>query len=81
MEKEVKINEKTYTVKEIKYKQLASLNANKEEMAKELMKLSSGITDEEYDELSMRDGIAIQTVINELNGFNEDVDFQKPLSK
>ena len=43
------------------------------------MQLSTGMTDEEYDNLSMRGGIKIQKVINKINGLEED--FQTPLTQ
>lgn len=80
VEKEIVVNDKTYKLKELKYKDVAALGQiNQEESAKKLLILSVGITEEEYNDLSMRDGIEIQKAINELNGFVED--FQKPLTK
>ncbi|MCH7568505.1 MAG: phage tail assembly protein [Nanoarchaeota archaeon] len=80
MEKEIVVNGKTYNLKELKYKDVAALGQiNQEESAKKLLILSTGVTEEEYNDLSMRDGIEIQKAINELNGFGED--FQKPLTK
>jgi len=79
MEKKVKVGDKEYTVKEIKYKDIAELgDADTKEAARLLMKLSAGLTDEEYDELTMREGIELQKAINELNGLT---DFQKPLTE
>jgi len=40
--------------------------------------LSCDMTDEEYDNLSMKEGIALQKVINKLNGLD---DFQVPQEK
>lgn len=73
-EKQIVIDEKTYTVKEVKYKDLASFgDVSKEESAKKLMLLSTGMSEEEYNELSMKIGVKLQTAINEINGL---VDFQ-----
>lgn len=75
---EIKINGKDYTIKELKYKDLASLaDIPKADSAKQLIILSTEMTDEEYDNMSIRDGINLQQTINELNGLDED--FQKPL--
>jgi len=72
MEKEITINEKTYCIKEIKYKELTSMgDLSKEESAKKLMMLSAGITEEEYDNLSLQVGIKIQKVVNEINGLTD----------
>ena len=79
MEKKVQIGDKEYTVKEIKYKDITSVGEIKQEdAAKRMMVLSVGLTDEEYDNLSMKDGLTLQKVVNELNGLE---DFQKPLSE
>ena len=79
MEKQVEVEGKTYTVKEIKYKDLTSFgNISQEEAAKKLMLISAGITEEEYDNLSLKTGITLQRVINELNGLE---DFQQPLTE
>jgi len=80
METEIQANGKTFVAKEIKYKDIAKLgDVPKEDAAKKMMQLSTGMTDEEYDELSMKDGIAVQKVINELNGISTE-DFQTPLA-
>lgn len=81
MEETVKVNGKTYVVKEIKYKDVAKLsNVPQEEAAKKIMQISTGITDEEYDELSMKDGMEIQKAINRVNGISTK-DFQMPPTK
>jgi len=66
-------NGKEYIVKEVKYKDVVakSTSDDKGEVAKFLLQSSSGITDEEYDNLSMRDGIILQKVVNEVNGLDE----------
>ena len=75
---EVKIGEKTYIVKEIKFKDVTKLtNVSQEEASKILMKSSTDMTDEEYDNLSMKDGIKIMKIVNKLNGL-EERDFQIP---
>ena len=77
---EVEISGKKYSVKEIKYKDVTKLSdITKEEASKQLIILSTDMTEEEYENLSMRDGIKIQKVINKLNGLAED--FQQPLTQ
>lgn len=72
MEKEIVINDKKYIVKEVKYKDIISLSQMpKETMARELMKLSIGITDAEFDDLSMKTGVELQKVVNEVNGLGD----------
>ena len=81
MEEKVTIGEKEYTVKEIKYKDVAGLGKiEPEESAKQIMLISTDITVEEYDNLSMKDGIKLQKVINEINGL-DGKDFQQPLTQ
>jgi len=76
MEKEIEVNGKTYTIKEIKYKDVTSLNdITKEQAAKKVIILATEMTEEEYENLSMKDGIKLQNLINEMNGLK---DFQKP---
>ena len=78
MDKEVEVNGKKYIVKELKYKDIAKFsNTTKEDTPKNIMLLSIEMTEDEYNELSMKDGLEIQKVINELNGL---IDFQKPLN-
>lgn len=78
----VKTKDKEYEVKEVKYKDLIGgddlSKADSGTHAKRLMELSAGVTSEEYDNLSMKDGIALQKVINDINGLE---DFQKPLKE
>lgn len=78
----VKTTDKDYEIKEVKYKDLIGqeniANASSSEHAKSLMKLATNITDEEFDNLSMKDGLALQKVINSVNGLE---DFQKPLKE
>ena len=64
---------KEYTIKEVKYKDMvANASAdNKVQSAKFLIQASCGMTDEEYEVLSMKDGITIQKEVNEVNGLND----------
>lgn len=76
---EIEANGKTYTVKEIKYKDVARLSeVSKEESAKQMIMLSTDMSEEEYENLSMKDGIKLQQEVNELNGLS---DFQQPLTE
>lgn len=79
MEEKIKVGEKEYTIKELKYKDVASMkDLSQGDAAKKLLMLSCDMTDEEYDNLSMKEGIALQKVINKLNGLD---DFQVPQEK
>ena len=74
--KEIVVNDKKFIIKEIKYKELTSFaDLEKGEAAKKIMLVSTGMTDEEYDNLSVREGVVLQKEINELNGLE---DFQQP---
>lgn len=75
-EKEITINGKVIKIKEIKYKDAAKFgDMEKNEAAKQLMLLSTTLTEEEYENLTMREGIILQKEITELNGLT---DFQNP---
>jgi len=76
-EKIIEIGEKKYTIKELKYKDIAvALDMKKEDVSKFMIKNSASITDEEYDNLGMKDGIKIMNAVNEINGL-VDSDFQE----
>lgn len=68
-------NGKEYTVKEIKYKEMVS-DANKiagqASFTKTLLQKSSGLTDAEYDDLSMKDGLLLQNLVAKVNGLGND---------
>ncbi len=79
MEKKVTINEKEYTVKEIKYIDAVDTDPNdKKDMVRKLLKSSVGMTDEEIENLTMREGIELQKVVDEVNGLT---DFLKATEK
>ena len=74
--KQVEIEGRKFIISELKYKEMTSFSdLEKNEAAKQIMLISTKMTSEEYDELSVKEGIAIQKEINELNGLN---DFQQP---
>ncbi len=78
MEQEVKVGDKTYVVKEIKYKDVVKFSeTDKVETSKQIMILSTGMTEEQYEDLSMKEGIEIMNAVNKLNGLNVE-DFQTP---
>jgi len=70
---------KEFVVKEVKYKEMvANASEDKEQSAKFLLTSSTGMTDEEYENLSMKDGISIQKLVNQVNGLGEDFLQQTP---
>ena len=77
--KEIEVNDKKFIISEIKYKDLTAFtDLEKGEAAKKIMLVSTGMTEEEYDNLSVKEGILLQKEINELNGLE---DFQNPPTK
>ncbi len=71
-EKEVIVDEKKFIVKELKAKVLDDINWDDKKAAlKTQVQLSTELSDAEYDELSIRERIAIVKTINEINGFSE----------
>lgn len=78
MEKEVKIKEKTYIIKEVKFKDVYSKGENVTDLPRRLVLLSSGISEEEFDNLNVGDGIRLLTVVNEVNGLNDTGFLQAP---
>ena len=78
-EKVITINGKVIELKELKYKDVTSFgDLAKDESAKKLMLISTNLTEEEYDNLTMSEGIELMKGINELNGLT-DSDFQNPI--
>lgn len=76
MEKKVKIGDKEFTVKEIKYKEMTKGDSeDKEAMSKNIMLLSTGMSEIDYDDLTIKEGVAIMKVVNEINGLE---DFTNP---
>ena len=76
-EKTIEIDGKSYTIKELKYKDIAAVaDLDKSEVAKSLLINATGRTDEEYGELSMKDGIKLMSEVNNFNGLTEE-DFPK----
>lgn len=71
---EVVVGDRKYTIKELKYKDLTEFsdNPDKKELAKKIMILATDMTEEEYDSLSVKDGLKIMSAVNELNGLTEN---------
>lgn len=71
----VKIDDEEITIKEVLYKQIMQFSSEKSEAAKQLITLSTDMSDEQFDELSMRKGLILTKAINKLNGLDSK-DFQ-----
>jgi len=78
-EVEITIGDKKYIIKEIKYKDIALLGKiEPAEAAKKMIQLSMEMTDEEYDNLSMKEGLKLTNEINKLNGVDENFQASQP---
>ncbi len=79
MEKKVEINGKAYVVKEMPYIAAFELDQDKKaESARLMLKKSVGLTDEEINALSMKEGLQLQKYINEVNGLDDFQKLQEP---
>lgn len=78
---QINLSGKTYEVKEVKYKDIVGFaKSGEQEATKKLLQLSTGMTDEDYENLSMKDGLILTQVVNKINGLTS-VDFQNPQTK
>ena len=76
-EKKVQVGDREFTIRELLYRDLAELqDLSKSEMVKRQLFLATDLTEEEYDKLTIKDGITLQQEVNELNNLS---DFQIPL--
>jgi len=72
MQKELKIGEKTFIVRELLAIELDDINFDdKKESIKKQVMLSTGITEEQYKNLTIKERFAIVNTINEINGFSQ----------
>lgn len=78
MEKKVKVGEKEYTIKEIMYIDALSMEGlDKKTVAKNMLKKSAGLSDDEVSALTLKEGVELQKHINELNNI-QTANFQEP---
>ncbi len=83
MEKEIDINGKKIVIKEITYLdsieigELREKESLKSAITKQLL-LSTGLSNEEVEKLTLQEGATIQKAINEINAIDA-LDFQKPV--
>lgn len=76
MEKDIEIYGKKYKLREMSYITAVKLEGlTKDQIAREMFKSCAGLSDEEIDKLSIKEGVALTTAINT---FNNPVDFQNP---
>ena len=83
MEKEIEIDGRKIVIKEITYLdsievgELREKEGLKAAITKQLL-LSTGLSNEEVEKLSLKEGAIIQKAINEINAIDV-LDFQKPV--
>jgi len=77
MEK-VEVNGKEYVIREITYLEAMGMSKYEDLLikSKEILKLASGITEEELIKVSLRDGLKLQKAVDKINNIS---DFQKPV--
>jgi len=77
MEKE--INGKNYNITELKYLDALEVEGAKKISiklgVKKFLQFSTGLSDEELENLSIKDGLELQKAVNEVN----ELDFQEPV--
>ncbi len=85
MEKEIDINGKKIVIKEITYLDSIEVGELREKeglkvaISKQLL-FSAGLSNEEIEKLTLKEGAKIQKAINEVNAI-DITDFQKPTEK
>ena len=69
---DIEVNNKKFTVKELLATDFDKIDfSNKVEGIKMQVKLSTGISDEEYSTLTLKERIKIITAINKINGLED----------
>lgn len=79
MEKTIEVNGNSFVVKKLKYKQIVELaDFEKEsEKSQKIIQDSTGMSNDDYNNLEIVEGIELQKVILELNNLSN---FQSPLA-
>lgn len=78
MTKTIKIKDKEYTIRELLFKDIAEFTGlPQSEVTKKTLINSTGITEDEYNKLSIQEGAELMKAINELNSLDA-LNFQKP---
>ena len=82
MEKKVKIGDKEYTLNELSYMQSLEIEELKVKgirgAVQKMLIFSTGLSEEEVNKISLREGLELQKEINSLNGFEG---FQNPVEQ
>ena len=81
MEKELKIGDKLFVIREMKAIEMEDIDwTNSKDAIKKQVLLSTGMNEDSYKELTVRERIAIIKEIVKINALDE-MDFQKPVKK
>jgi len=76
MQKDIEVNGKKFTIRELLAKEVDDINFdNKKEALQKQVMMSTGISLSDYENLTLRERLAIFKAINEVNGIE---DFQNP---
>lgn len=74
----ITIGEKEYNIRELKYGEVLRFSElPKEEVVKQTVITATGITEEDFEELSLKDGITLSREVDKVNSLPED--FRTPL--
>lgn len=70
---EIKIGDKNYKLREIKYTEVLELQSlnDKKALSRGLICLSTGLTEQQFNELTLKEGLELQKKVNELNGLGD----------
>lgn len=72
-EKEINVNGRVFKIREMLAKEVDAIDfTDSKKSIKEQVKISTGMTDEEYDKLTFKERLIIQKEINALNGIGTD---------
>jgi len=72
MNKTIKVGEKSFVVRELLAVELDDINwDDKKEALKKQVIISTGISEQEYSSLTVKERLAIVRAINEINGFED----------
>ena len=70
MEKEIQVDGKSYKIRELLFVEIINIPAdNKQEASKKMIQLATGISDDDFQKLTVKEGLKLMETINEMNGF------------
>lgn len=69
----IKIGEKEYSIRELRYGEILSLGElSKQDLIKRTIILATGMTEEEFNNLSLKDGLRVGKAVDTVNSLPED---------